>query len=136
VTRFCDDSARTRMNESFKAIFKIDPDTADFFKEDITYGDGCGFAGMPPRERVTINQLVAKKDKASLVKWLQSPNAEKQVYAIDGLFQLKEQGVYLTEDELAMIRYVQSKEGEMNTCGGCIYFARPIKEVAAKFIFK
>lgn len=135
IGKFKDDSAFTVFKKSFHAIFAIDPDENELFKENFVYGTNCGYAGTAPAGRLQIDTFVKNKDKESLVKWLQSVNTEKQVYAVDGLHQLKKQGIALTKQELDMIEFVKNKRGTMNTCSGCIYFTEAIGEMTKEFKF-
>lgn len=103
--------------------------------EQIVYGRACYEDGVPPAGRERVEALVAKGDKAGLLEWLRSPSPEKQIYAVEGLFRLKESGVTLSEQELAMVRSVAEKEGAVRVCEGCSVFTEDIREVAKKFKF-
>ncbi|MCX6317688.1 MAG: hypothetical protein NTW29_10375 [Bacteroidetes bacterium] len=109
---------------------------ADLFMTDIIYGRSCGFAGMPPSQRETIDTLVKKRDQATLLKWLRSANTEKQFYAVDGLYQLKKAGIQLTEKDLQLIRFVLNKKGFIQVCSGCIFSSRKISELAERLDFR
>jgi hypothetical protein len=135
IDRFHDEQALADLNAAFKAIFLTDLDEQALFTEGPVYGKRCGNIGIDTEGRQQLNKMVARKDKAALVKWLQSGNTEKQVYAVDGLYQLKELGVQLTAEELRMIHYVSNKKGTVHICFGCIHDREEIRIVTEQFDF-
>lgn len=77
-----------KLNNSFNLIYKADLNEKELFNQDITYGYACGRGGIDPKEKTQIDVFFEHNDKDSLIKWLQSTNTEKQIYAIEGLFNL------------------------------------------------
>lgn len=132
---FKDDSSYKVLQASFKSIFHTELNEKELFKTDFVYGERCGFGGINPDERVQANEFVATKNKPELLKWLQSSNTEKQIYAVDGLYQLKKLGIKLTEEDLKMIKFVTGKKGTMHVCSGCIYSQEEISDVVKIFKF-
>lgn len=120
---------------SFKELFQAPLNAQDLFKSTVVYGESCGFAGQDPEERIQMEIWVDRRDKASLMKWLQSPCTEIQMYAVEGLHALYQDGVSFTWSELRMIAFVQHKSGQMIICSGCVFTDREIKEVGAQFVF-
>lgn len=133
IATFKDKILYENLKNSFKATFKTRLHENDLCKSGYTYGDLCDFAGIVPTGRQKIDEWVARKNKKKLLKWLTSANTEKQVYAVDGLYQLKQAGIKLTEEEINMITFVINKSGNMNTCSGCIYGKREISRVTQHF---
>ncbi len=123
------------LNVSFRALFRADLDKKDLFSSELVYGERCGFAGTYPEGRYQTIQFVKNGNKEELLKWLQSANSEKQVYAVDGLFQLCKKGAKLTEEELRMIAFVMHKNGRIRVCSGCLHSEDDIKTVLTKFNF-
>lgn len=123
------------LNYSFRALFRADLDEKDLFSNELVYGEHCGFAGTYPEGRYEIMQFVKSGNKEELLKWLRSANSEKQVYAVDGLYQLCKKGAKLTEEELRMIAFVMHKNGRIQVCHGCIHSKDDIKVILAKFNF-
>jgi len=80
-----------------------------------------GFAGVNPDGRQQIDQWVRNKNKNALLNWLKSTNTEKQIYAVDGLSQLKKLGVKIADEELLIMKFVTTKSGTIRVCSGCIY---------------
>ena len=83
-----------------------------------------------------IDSLVAAKNKVELFKWIKSTNFEKQIYAVDGLFQLKEAGTIFTSEEIELINMVLKKKGTIYHCGGCSHSWQDVRMVSYKFKFE
>lgn len=126
---FKDGKAFDNLKATFKGIFQSDLNENELFVIDFVYGSRCGFAGVNPKGRQQIDNWVAEKNKAELLKWLKSTNTEKQVYAVDGLLQLKKSGVKLTDEEVKIINFICSKNGTMYVCSGCIHNRQDISSV-------
>lgn len=135
IARFRDEPLFEDLKYSFMALFHAELNEKDLFSNELVYGEHCGFAGTYPEGRYQIIQFVKNGNKEELLKWLQSANSEKQVYAVDGLFQLYKQGMKPTEEELKMIAFVMHKSGNIRVCHGCMHTKDEIKTVLAKFNF-
>jgi hypothetical protein len=90
---------------------------------------------VKPKGRRQIDEWVADRNKSKLVEWLTSTNTEKQVYAVDGLLQLKKTGMKLSDDELKIMKFVIGKSGTIYTCSGCIHMHLNIEAVTKEFKF-
>lgn len=104
----------------FKQTYKAELRETELFMGDIIYGYGCGFGSQPPEEREMMDTLIAHKDKAAILSWLQSANTEKQLYALDACYQLKRHGIRITSLERSLIKVITKKEGTVNSCSGCM----------------
>jgi hypothetical protein len=133
IDNFKDSKAFDNLKATFKDIFQSDLNENELFVIDFVYGSHCGFAGVNPKGRQQIDNWVAEKNKAELLKWLKSTNTEKQVYAVDGLLQLKKSGVKLTDEEVKIINFICSKNGTMYVCSGCIHSRQDISSVTKNF---
>jgi hypothetical protein len=133
IAKFKDEKQFDKLRSSFKNIFKSDLNENELFITDFVYGEDCGWAGDAPEGRQQINQWVANKNKARLLKWLKSINTEKQIYAADGLFQLKKRGVKITDEELLILKYVTTKSGTVQVCSGCMRSQTDISTVTMEF---
>lgn len=67
--------------------------------------------------------------------WLQSPNAEKQLYALAGLSRLNKRKTELTRDELMMIAFVKRKKGTLLCCEKISIGQQEISYTAKQFKF-
>jgi hypothetical protein len=105
------------------------------FIDSIEYGARCGYAGIAPLEKMHLDHLVKRKDKTSLVKWLQSTNVETQIYAVEGFYKLKKAGYRIKENELQFIRNILKKKGTIRTCAGCRYGRNDIQAIVKNFEF-
>jgi len=135
IDTFKDEVAYENFKKEFKTIFSTEINEEELFTTDFVYGTNCGIAGMNPRGRININKLIDKKDKSGILEWLKSTITEKQIYAIDALYQLKNCGIKLTDEELKMVEFVSNKDGSIETCSGCTFYGRGIKEVTEQFEF-
>lgn len=133
IVSFKNDSLYGVLKQTFKQIYQADLNERELFTTDIIYGESCGFAGIYPEARFQINEWVKSKNKIELLNWLRSTNTEKQIYAVDGLFQLKKLGVKFSEDEVKLINYVCKKSGDIKTCSGCFHHKTRIKRAARRF---
>lgn len=133
IAKSKDDDAFDSLKSSFKSTYNLDLDEKELFVTDFVYGDACGLVGTPPTGREQINKWILAKDKTELLKWLKSTNTEKQIYAVDGLLQLKLKGLKLTSEEIKVIKFVINKRGTMNICSGCTHYTGEIKNVTGVF---
>ena len=133
IDNFKNDSAFSNFKSSFKNLYQLDLNEKELFVTDFVYGPHCGLVGTNPKGRQQIDEWVKAKNKTEILKWLKSPNTEKQVYAVDGLYQLKKAGVSLTKDEVKIINFVCNKNGTMYVCSGCIHSRQDIRSVTKEF---
>ncbi|MBI9062913.1 MAG: hypothetical protein JEZ14_13100 [Marinilabiliaceae bacterium] len=112
----------------FKNAYSQPLNFEELFVTDIVYGNHCGDAGMEPIYRDKMNKLVESKDTTTLIKWLRSATIEIQLYAIDGILTLKQEGVDFDQPILDLIELIEKKEGSAYTCSGCIHWNQPIGE--------
>lgn len=135
IHQFRDEKLLEELKNSFSTLFHAPLDEQDLFVNNLTYGERCGIVGIPPKGRSQVIQFVKNGNKDELVNWLQSANSEKQVYAVDGLYQLSQKGIKLTENELQMIAFVMHKNGSISVCSGCMHSKDTIKSILSKFQF-
>ena len=117
-----------QLKADFKNAYSQPLNFEGLFETDIVYGSHCVIAGMEPEYRVKMNELVKSKDTTTLNKWLKSTTVEIQLYAIDGILTLKQEGVEFDKQVLDLIDLIEKKEGTAYTCSGCIHWNQPINE--------
>jgi hypothetical protein len=133
---FKNEALFTELSISFKNTFHAELNFSELFNLSIVYSDGgCGYAGTQREEKMQLDELVLKKDRAGLQKWLGSSNTETQLYAVAGFYQLKKNGETLTPEEMQMINAVLQKKGAVQTCSGCMYGLDEIKRISKDFKF-
>jgi hypothetical protein len=135
IIKYKNDSLYNLLKAEFNKSYNSNLNVSELFIEPPVYGTLCGRTATPPAERTKINNLVKTKNKAELLKWLKSTITEKQIYAIDGLYQLKRQGMKFSAEELKCIKNVLNKKGYAYTCSGCIYGQECIAELVKEFKF-
>lgn len=121
--------------EEFQSLFLTEINESELFTSEFVYGRSCSIAGLAPKGRVLITKLIENKDKVEIIKWLQSTITEKQIYALEALYELKNCGITLTQAEYKMIKFVINKKGSMSVCSGCIYSKESISNVTEEFNF-
>lgn len=133
IDKFKDSVAYNNLKSEFESIFKTDWDEKDLFVTDVFYGSHCGMVGTDPIQRHQIDNWILNKNKMEILNWLKSTNLEKQIYAIDGLTELRKEGIELTDNELSIMKFVINKKGTIFTCSGGITAQKNIKEVTSKY---
>lgn len=120
VYRFSDNKNMLHLHQGFKETFKAPMDEKDLFVDTIAVGNKCGhWPGETTSQRLQIIEWVLAKDTASLYRWLQSPNVEKQIYAAIGFFQLSKRGMKPGDKARSLILAVSKKKGTAYTCIPC-----------------
>ena len=104
---------------SFSATAQL-PSFGGATKNTIQFGSSCGFAGMAPEYRLTLNNLVEAKDSATIEGWLTSMIPEIQVYGVEGIYQLMEKGVEFQSSVFERIDELAEMKTKIKTCTGCI----------------
>ncbi len=130
-----DDKGFEELKTSFQNTYKANLNESELFVTDFVYGDGCGIAGTPPAGKKEIDKWVREDNKLEMKKWLTATNTEKQIYAIDGLLQLKAKGILLSKEEIEIMKYVSQKGGNIHVCDGCIYSQDSIENRTSGFKF-
>lgn len=114
---------------SYEKYYSQKLDLKELFDESLTYGEVCGFASYLPLPRRYMNVAVRDMDLTFITDWLRSPCAEKQVYAVSAVFELKSKGLVANNEIDKLIELISQKEGFIQTCSGCMHMSLPIKEV-------
>ena len=136
LDHYKNDSLFTLLRQSFFKSFDGELNETELFIDDLVYGQACGRIGEDPKEKMIIDNLVATENKEELFKWIKSTSFEKQIYAVDGLFQLKENGTIYSTEELTIIKNVLNKKGTIFHCRGCFHSWTDVKRVTYKFKFE
>ena len=133
IEKYKDEKAFSKLSASFKEAYQADLNEKELFVTDFVYGEACGFSGTDPVGRRQVDKWVLEKNKPELLRWLKSTNTEKQVYAVDGLLQLRKRGMKLADNEMSVMKCIIKKRGTINACSGCTYYNGDIKIVAKNF---
>jgi hypothetical protein len=86
-----------------------------------TFGYACGIDGTPPASMIKTLMLVNHNDKAKLVSWSQSDNAQNRIYGLVGLYFLKRNGITFSKEEDVVIQNNRNSEILVNYCQGCAF---------------
>lgn len=129
IEKFKNDKEIENLKTSFKNNFQAELNEKELFLTNITFGNGCGAGTMYSKERMQLNEFVAKKDKESILKWLHSTNTEKQMFAVEGFLKLMKSGTKFSQQELDLFHNVTNKKGNVKVCHGCIYSTEEVSEI-------
>ena len=117
------------MRKEYKNKYDVDLSIGELFDHSVTFGWVCGYGASTPAPRRYINVAVKDRDISFIYSWLRSPVPEKQLYAIDAIYQLEKVGIPISADINDMIVCISQKEGGVQTCSGNLLVGREIKEV-------
>ena len=132
MSTYSDDKQNTGFENAFRQVYGDTLNHSMLFQTSIVYGSGCGFVGVDPEPMQQMNDLLISKDVNAIKKWLQSPNAEIQLYALWGYKVLIHQGYTPTAEESRLIALVKLKQGSVSTCGGCTYMDRDFQDIVVE----
>jgi hypothetical protein len=128
---FKDKHEYKRFEQAYLDTYKGKLNTNELFLTHIIYGGACGIGGDMPEYQQKLNELLTDDDIDALNNWLKSPNTEKQLYALQGLKMLKNEGYRLTGEQQHIANIVKSKKGVAMTCSGCVFYKDSIRDVVA-----
>jgi hypothetical protein len=132
INTYSDDKQYAGFENAFRQVYGDTLNHNMLFQTSVVYGSSCGFAGIDPDPMQQMNDLLISKDAPAIKKWLQSPNAEIQLYALWGYKVLIHQGYMPTPEESKLIAQVKLKQGSVSTCGGCTYIDRDFQEIVVE----
>jgi hypothetical protein len=136
IAYYKNDSLFSSLEHSFFSSFGAKLNVQELFIDTLVYGEACGLMRVVPHERIIIDSLVKMRNKGELFKLLTSSNFEKQLYAVDGLFQISRLGAKYNNDELNLINNVLNKEGNIYSCNGCALGFTDVQYLKSKFRFE
>ena len=135
IATFTNDSMFSVLESKFIKTYGAPLNRNELFIDSIVIGHNCGMAGQDPTEEIQINKWASENNRIEIMKWLKSTNTEKQIYALEGFYKLKEKGVLLTEIEMKTVKNVMQKKGTALHCAGCLNMTYDILKLTAKFKF-
>jgi hypothetical protein len=119
-----------QLDDDYASFYQTKLNVKDLFLSNIVFGKRCNEGGEKPKYRKTLDSLILSTDTTALKTWLNSPSLEKQLYALDGLYELKEtKGFEFNKQILKAINQIEKKKGIVNTCSGCMYLSDSIGDV-------
>lgn len=130
-----DQTSMQEFQKKYMDFYGVPLRQKELFVDTVIFGTHCGEDPIPIPDFVRLTKLISNKDTTSLQHWLRSPNTETQLLAIYGFYELKKLGYSIDEKILWLIRYILNKEGDVQSCGGCDFDNRTIKDVKDDFEF-
>jgi hypothetical protein len=116
---FRNENLLTELNKNYLEHYKTSLNRNELFIDTCIYGRSCNL-GQTPELREQLNTFIENKDLTKINIWLTSQIAEKQVYAIDALYQLKKKGYKFSTEQIRLIKLISGKRDYINICRGCI----------------
>ena len=136
IYKFIDKKRMGELKKQYRTTFKISLNEDDLFIDTIAVGDKCGlYPGLITKEQEQILNWVKLTDTLSLYNWLQSPNTEKQVYAIKGFYYLYLKGMKISEQTRSIISVINQKKGTIRTCIPCDSKQTNISDALKPYLF-
>jgi len=116
-------------------------DTSHFdmlFKKDVVFGTSCGGfgGGTSPEFYSTWHKAVATKNINKLEKWLFCHLPSYRVWAVFGLYELKEKGYKITTKQRNRIMTLWKSNAIVEVCSGCEGFDRTESQVINQYVFE
>jgi hypothetical protein len=127
-----DNNEYAAFEKRFEEVYNAPLNRNDLFLN-IVYGSSCGIAGTDPEYMEHLDRLLQYNHIDTVRQWLQSANAEKQLYALLGYRKLMTHDYDLTVEEHRLIPIVEKKKGTVLNCSGCFFtrldFQTAVKEI-------
>jgi hypothetical protein len=106
------------MANAYRSFYQTALVKSHLFEYGPVYGLNCGIHGHAPKLRSRQQDMIINNDTKQLLVWLRSAVIEKQVYALEGLLELKREGQVLDKNVLIAIEFLKIKEGDIMYCDG------------------
>jgi hypothetical protein len=116
---FRNENLLIELDKNYLETYKTSLNRNELFIDTCVYGSSCNL-GQTPELREELNTFIENKDIIKINNWLTSQIAEKQVYAIDALYQLRKKGYKFTSEQKRLIEIISEKKDYINICRGCI----------------
>ncbi|MDH4473792.1 MAG: hypothetical protein QE487_14400 [Fluviicola sp.] len=124
-----------KVEDEFRQIYHTMLQWDELFNTSIEFGLRCGRTGWNTDEYSDVSELVMKSRINKLGKYLTSTCLEKQLYGIQGFFELKEKGYKIKPSHKALIEVILAKDGEVIFCSGCVIQRTEMSHFREKFNF-
>lgn len=128
---FTDSASYALLRRAFKQEYHTEMNEAELFLEEVYYGFSCGFGGGSPGYKELMDSILTRRDRPALLRWLQSANTEKQLYAFDACIDLERKHIRLSRLEKELCDHIAIKEGTVQNCGYCIFGNTDIQELVS-----
>ena len=135
VFEFKSEEKMKKVEDEFQQIYHTMLQWDELFNTSIEFGLRCGRTGWNTDEYIDISELVMKRRINRLSKYLSSSCLEKQLFRIQGFYELKEEGYKIDPSDKALIDIILAKKGEVIYCRGCIIQRMEMSHFREKFIF-
>lgn len=118
LIRNCGTKLYSELNEQHRLIYDSNLSILSIFNTSKLYVakdkkhscfDGCRYE----EKREEFQQAIENQDTTTLLNWLKSGNISLQLYAIEGIFQLSENGIEFPPNTWYFIQLIQNKKGKI-----------------------
>lgn len=103
---------------------------------DEVYGTQCGFAGTPPRLRVTLEKWIRHDQKEKIVSWLKGPSPVRKMYAAEAILRMMRDGIIFGDEVDGILNQLQKSDDLIPVCSGCIHSKATISSLLAGYLTK
>lgn len=101
------------------------------------FGGGCteSMSYYPPHSKKAI-RLAMNENTRVLSRWLRSNNKILQAYAVSSYHYMYKEGYKIDTDILARINKVKQDTTQINTCSGCLFWKRSMRDALDNYKFE
>ncbi|ASS49248.1 MAG: hypothetical protein A3D31_04020 [Candidatus Fluviicola riflensis] len=138
VFQFESNRLMKKVNKEFKQTYQVALNRDELFNTSIQFGLKCGRYSLPipTGEYAKISDYVEKKQINKLRNYLTSTCLEKQLFGIQGFYDLKTDENYtIRQTDQALIDFILSKSGVAIYCSGCGIVRMELVKFKEKFGF-
>jgi len=118
---------------AFKTKYKVEFNKQYLFENTVFSLNLCGNDGGETVEYQQLEMIMQHKNVSVLQTWLRSANVEKQLYAIYAFDQYEQMKIPIDDETSVIINYVRHKDGNINSCSGCLFSSRKIADAFKPF---
>ncbi|HMU12732.1 MAG: hypothetical protein JST41_12075 [Bacteroidetes bacterium] len=91
------------------------------------YGCACGFVGVDPEPRTTIEALILRRDTAGIFSYLRDTSAVHQAYGAEAVIRLSRAGMAIPKHVLVIADDLRKSDRMVYVCSGCIYWMEEMR---------
>ncbi|MFN8306172.1 MAG: hypothetical protein U0T79_05325 [Ferruginibacter sp.] len=129
------DSLYKELEFQFSVQFGGNINPQELFLDSVIYSVAARGCKSSTRFREKLSSMIANIDTIKLFSWLSSTNVETQLYAVEGIYKLKQNGVKFSTLRSHIIKNILRREGVYRTCATNFITIRKITSFVEDLLF-
>ena len=129
------DSLYKELEFQFSVQFGRNINPQELFLDSVIYSVAARGCKSSTHFREKLSSLISSVDTIKLFSWLSSTNVETQLYAVEGFYQLKQNGFKLSALHSQIIKNILKREGVYRTCATNFISVRKISNFSKDLQF-